>query len=150
MAALSKAQCTGIHWYPLVPIWLYVCYTDWRHRRIDNWVVVYLVLVGLVAQQLAGVAMLPAATQSALVLSVGYLAWRLDIIGAGDAKLFFGLSFWHAGEVLVLAFHMVLAGAVLALPYLALRISGTDSKRMAARGIPYGVAIVIASASLKI
>lgn len=96
-------------------------------------------------------AMISALKQSAAVLAVGYLVWRLGLVGAGDAKLFFGLSLWHVGELIAFALYMSLIGAVVTLPYLVLRVSRgrQGDSESSDRGVPYGIAIVLASAALK-
>ncbi len=138
-----------MHWYLLAPVWLWVCYTDWRHRRIDNWVVVYLVVAGLIVLHLSGSAMMPALKQSVAVLAVGYLVWQLNLVGAGDAKLFFGLSLWHVGEVAAFALCMSLIGVAVTLPYLVLRVLQRRDGERPDRGVPYGIAIVLASVVLQ-
>lgn len=136
------------NWWLLAPVWLWVCYTDWRYRRIDNWVIVYLVLAGVTMLHLSGSAAMPVLKQSVVVLAVGYLAWQLDLVGAGDAKLFFGMSLWHVGEMAVFVLYMSIIGAAVALPYLVLRASRRRHGKSPDRGVPYGIAIVLASAVL--
>lgn len=138
-----------MHWYLLAPVWLWVCYTDWRHRRIDNWVVVYLIVAGLIVMHLSGSAMMPALKQSVAVLAVGYLVWQLNLVGAGDAKLFFGLSLWHVGEMAAFALCMSLIGVAVTLPYLVLRVLQRRDGERPDRGVPYGIAIVLASVVLQ-
>lgn len=126
---------------------MWVGYTDWRYRRIDHWCILYLILVGLIMLHLSDADMLSALKYSAAVLVLGYLAWWMSLVGAGDVKLFFGLSFWHAGELLEFALLMSIIGAVIALAYLGV---AQLRKRQAGQpeGIPYGIAIVLASVAL--
>ena len=137
-----------MHWYLLVPAWLWVCYTDWRYRRIDNWVVVYLALAGLIMLYLSGSAAMPVLKHSAAVLAAGYLAWRLNLVGAGDVKLFFALSLWHLEEMAAFILCMSLIGGMIALGYLMLRALRRRRGENFDGGVPYGIAIVFASIAL--
>ena len=132
----------------LVPVWLWVGYTDWRYRRIDHWCVVYLILAGLALLYLTDAAMVSVLKQSMAVLGIGYLLWWMNLVGAGDVKLFFGLSLWHVGELLALALYMTVMGAVIALAHLVYRVWRKRHAGEQDQGIPYGIAIVMASAVL--
>ena len=138
-----------MHWWLLVPVWFWVCYTDWRYRRIDNWVVVYLVLAGLLGLYLSEEAVVSVLKQSCAILAIGWLVWRPGLVGAGDAKLFFGLSFWHVGEIAAFALYMSIIGAAVALPYLLLHAWRRRQGVELDRGVPYGIAIILSSVVLK-
>jgi len=127
--------------------------SDIRHRRIPNWSVLaigalfvpwaFFVSPGSVLSSLGAAAI-------ALAIGLGLYAFR--IVGAGDSKLlavvalFAGLS--HLPHLLVFT---ALAGGVIALISLALRPTRAmvmlhmRGKGDFGRGIPYGVAIAIAT-----
>ena len=134
--------------YLLAPAWVLVCYTDWRYRRIGNAVVLYVAGAGLAVLFLSGAggtALIPAG----VALIIGYAMWALGVIGAGDVKLFSALCLWHSDDVVALAVICSLIGAVIALAYVVLRIWKGHNDTQEHRGIPYGIAIVLASVVLQ-
>lgn len=138
----------------LAAVLVLVSISDVRSRRIPNWTVVAVailflpwIFVGPVVSVLSSLE----AAGVAFLISFGLYAF--GVIGAGDSKLltvaalFAGLSQLVSFLVLV-----ALAGGVVAVISLALdptralvmlQLRGRDS---AGRGIPYGVAIAIATA----
>jgi len=127
--------------------------SDIRHRRIPNWSV--LAIGALFVPWALFVSTVPilASLGAALVaLVIGVILYAFGVVGAGDSKLLAAVALFagmdHLLQLLVL---VALVGGVIALISLAARPTRAmvmlhmRGKGDFGRGIPYGVAIAIAT-----
>jgi prepilin peptidase CpaA len=142
---------------------VFAAFSDWRSRRIPNWIpLAIFALYGafLAVQYVAGkVPVLPIWSSLAVgagVTAAGMVLFALNYLGGGDVKLAAALGFW-AGPSQIVSFFLVMAiaGGVLAMVYLVLSYRGrapghpgaetgsskTERKEMK---IPYGIAVAVA------
>ena len=113
--------------------------------RISNWLCMALLAVGLVAMAIGFDARWWQFFASFLiVLACGISLFAVRWIGAGDAKLLAAcaLAFTLAG-VAKMATLVVLAGGVIAIVLISLRLFRTDKGLKTSRHVPYGVAIAV-------
>jgi prepilin peptidase CpaA len=127
--------------------------SDIRHRRIPNWSVLAIGALFVPWAFFVSPASALSSLGAALVaLAIGLILYAFRVVGAGDSKLlavvalFAGMD--HLLQLLVL---IALAGGVIALISLAARPTRAmvmlhmRGKGDFGRGIPYGVAIAIAT-----
>ncbi len=133
---------------------LAAAFSDWRSFRIPNILPGFIIILFLSAQAYAG---FTAAHWSnifhfLIALSFGMVLFALRWIGGGDAKLYAAIALWfNMKAAVILMFMTVVAGLVLAMCYLLVRVfirrkgsvKSTLDKRKQERRIPYGVAISI-------
>lgn len=133
--------------------------TDVTRRKIYNWTVIALVIVycGAAIAGAAPTGPWSALGAAAVAFALTYGLYHFNVLGAGDAKLFtaaalFGGLTW----LLPLAVITALVGGVLAVGYLIARprslmrgltVRGR-TEAAATGGVPYGVAIALAAASV--
>jgi prepilin peptidase CpaA len=140
----------------LVVLLLVVCVSDIRDRRIPNWTVLAVAALFLpwifVGNQVSVVSSLEAALIS-FVVSCGLYAFR--VVGAGDSKLltvtalFAGMSRLPQFLVLVALAGGAIAGvSLMARPVRAAVMFHMRGKGDFGRGVPYGVAIAIATIAI--
>lgn len=140
----------------LVVLLLVVCVCDIRDRRIPNWTVLAVAALFLpwifVGNQVSVVSSLEAALIS-FVVSCGLYVFR--VVGAGDSKLltvtalFAGMSRLPQFLVLVaLAGGAIAVISLLARPVRAAVMFHLRGKGDFGRGVPYGVAIAIATIAI--
>jgi prepilin peptidase CpaA len=140
----------------LAVLLLAVCVSDIRDRRIPNWTVLAVAALFLpwifVGNQVSVVSSLEAALIS-FVVSCGLYAFR--VVGAGDSKLltvtalFAGMSSLLQFLVLVALAGGAIAGvSLMARPVRAAVMFHMRGKGDFGRGVPYGVAIAIATIAI--
>jgi prepilin peptidase CpaA len=130
---------------------LVAAYSDIRYRKIPNWTVVAL-LVAFVAWIFVGPSVsLPGALAAfGIALVVSFAFYALNVLGAGDSKLFAAVALFAGLKLLAyFALATVLIGGVIALVMIVLNprlimwrlsLTGRDDKL----NIPYGVPIALA------
>lgn len=126
-------------------LFLAAAVTDARERRIPNGLSLGLAIAGL-----ARIALALAAGASPLVLAadlaaaggvfvLGAMAFHLRLLGGGDVKLLAAGTLWVGAATLpAYLTTTVLAGGVLALAFLAWRVTAGAPR---AAALPYGIAI---------
>lgn len=127
--------------------------SDIRHRRIPNWSVLAIAALFIPwAFFVNPASVLPSLSAGAVALVIGLILYAFRIVGAGDSKLlavvalFAGMD--HLLQLMVL---IALVGGVIALISLAARPTRAmvmlhmRGKGDFGRGIPYGVAIAVAT-----
>lgn len=148
----------------LPPVLLWAAVSDLLYRRIDNRLVVALLVLWVfhVAWMAFGYGRMPSwpemargAAAAGIVLVVGYGLFAMRWAGAGDVKLIAVLCLWLGHEVATFLLVTSLAGGLLALamPLLrrleraAARLGGPMPRRTHAMpGIPYGFAVAAGAA----
>lgn len=118
---------------------VYICYSDIRHRKISNALILAIAVISLlIGRLIAGeVIILPALC----LLLIGFLLSTCRVFGAGDAKLLVALSLSLSSEAtLVFLFLTSLAGLPVALLTL---INNHYRKNAPHKTVPYGVAIAV-------
>ena len=127
--------------------------SDIRHRRIPNWSVLAIgALFVLWALFVSTVPILASLGAALVALVIGVILYAFGVVGAGDSKLLAAVALFagmdHLLQLLVL---VALVGGVIALISLAARPTRAmvmlhmRGKGDFGRGIPYGVAIAIAT-----
>ena len=127
--------------------------SDIRHRRIPNWSVLAIGALFVPWAFFVNPASILASLGAGLVaLVIGLILYAFRIVGAGDSKLLAAVALFagmdHLPRLLVL---IALAGGVIALislisrPRRAMVMLHMRGKGDFGRGIPYGVAIAIAT-----
>ena len=148
LSAVTLAFLAALSGVVVVAIW-----TDVRSRRIPNWLcganaILGLCYAGIASQgpdgpwHAAGMAALHVIV--ALVVTMGLFA--VGAIGAGDAKFYASMAAWlPIQQGLGLLVSVALAGALLLLIFLAVRLPGRARRKGGAKTdfdkLPYGVAI---------
>jgi len=120
--------------------------TDWRHRRIGNWLNAAIALAAPLYWWASGLALWP---DIALQLGVAFgtfailaALFAMKMMGGGDVKLLTALALWIAPDhFLRLVILMALLGGVLTIGLGAWHLAQRRRDRLA---IPYGVAIALA------
>jgi prepilin peptidase CpaA len=141
-----------------VAIWattlLAAAFSDMRSFRIPNLLPAILLVLFAVHHGFAGysAALWPNLTHFALALVIGMVLFARGWVGGGDAKLYAAAALWFnwSGAVTLL-FMTTLAGLLLAMIYVTLRMTGLRrankdaeaAPKRADRRIPYGVAIAV-------
>lgn len=125
----------------LVAVSVYIAVTDISRRHIDNQAVLVVLALSLASSGLAALALWPLLA----AILTGVLLFSLGIFGGGDIKLVLAflpaisLRWWPVFFILVTGL-----GAVLALGYLGYGLYSNRLQAVRQRGLPYGVAIVLA------
>lgn len=127
--------------------------TDLRRFEIPNWIAALLLCGGLVFVALGGLSVWVHLGIGVGVLTLGFTAYALGLLGAGDAKLLAALAVWTGPQgtialvLTTLVFGAVLAAAwVMSRPLRAVMISigmAIDPEPPAV--VPYAVAIAAAA-----
>lgn len=119
--------------------------SDVRRRTIPNWLNGVILVGGLASVFVLGnsTAALSAGGHFAIALAIGMLVFALGMWGGGDAKFYAASSAWFVlGEFARLVIGISLAGLLLlAVWFIARRVSGKPVTRGAGAELPYGVAI---------
>ena len=135
--------------YVVIAVWVFTlvaaAISDLRSFRIPNYLPVILILLFGISGALAE---FPASLWENLfhflaALIIGMVLFSRGWIGGGDAKLYAAVAIWFnwAGAV-ALIFTTTIAGLLLAVSFIALRIMGLRKNvPKEDRRIPYGVAI---------
>ena len=108
-------------------------------RTVPNWMAAGLALLGLISQLLHGHP-LPGLLAAVVVFALSAFCWRRGWLGGGDVKLLGATALVvPPGQVVTFIFAVSLAGAALALIYLAARtmiaVPGPRPTRLLARAI---------------
>lgn len=121
----------------------FVCYTDFRYRKISNQTVSFIFVISLIflIKNDSYISFLI----SFLVLIVGFFLFLLKVIAAGDIKLLVALSLAIKPEFVMLSLCVILAlGGLIAIMYLIYGFF-TDLQQVRQRGIPYAIPICLGS-----
>lgn len=128
---------------------------DARERRIPNTAVLAVLALSVPWLLAGGVTLASALAAGLIALVVGYAFFHFRIMGAGDAKLFASLALFSGlSDLPLLALTTTIAGGLIAVVSLAARptralvILQMQGRGDTGRGIPYGVAIALAGASV--
>lgn len=100
--------------------------SDWRTRRVPNRLTVTMLLIGLIfaALQNGLTGFLNAAAGAALGLAFFLLPFSMGWLGGGDVKLFMGVGALLGSQAIIwVALYSAVAGGVLALLYVLLRLA---------------------------
>jgi prepilin peptidase CpaA len=135
-----------------VLIWASV--SDIRERKIPNRAVIAVLVLFLPWAALHPIAWdLWAVGSAAIALAATFVLYALNIVGAGDSKLFAAVAlFVGLSQLGLLAVFTALAGGLVAAvslvtrPYRAMTMITLRGKGDFGRGVPYGVAISAAAA----
>lgn len=116
---------------------LYACYTDIINRRIKNKTVIIVCILSLAIGFIQHD--LPVIKLPLVIIVVGFFLSLLGLLGFGDVKLIFALSFSLSNELIG---HLILmtAASGFFVGIIALCWGGYKRKRMT---VPYGVAITL-------
>ncbi|HUG60837.1 MAG TPA: prepilin peptidase [Methylomirabilota bacterium] len=143
----------------VIVVLAYVAVQDLRFARIRNEAVLALIALWAVLAALEGFgSVLDSLAAGALLLALGFAAWTMKVVGAGDAKLLFagglllGLSallpfsiFMIAATILSVVALMVLRMAPFMLPpALAARLDVIVSTRRIPAAVPISIALALA------
>lgn len=81
---------------PLIVVLACAAVTDWRTRRIPNWLTFSLILSGLVQSVIGSHTVPPSAALLGLLLGAGltFALFALGAMGGGDVKMFAGVGVW--------------------------------------------------------
>ncbi|KAA8666519.1 A24 family peptidase [Vibrio gigantis] len=121
----------------------YACYTDCRHREVSNRLVLCMALWTLSRMEFHGEAQ--HLLHPAAVLLVGGVLFQMNILAAGDSKLFAALSLAIDSQFIVITLLLIgFLGGVLAISQWWLGRMTADI-RWTQRGVPYAVPICLAS-----
>jgi len=125
---------------------LVAAFTDFRHRKISNWLCGAVALAAPLYWWADGLSLWPevAMQLGVAVATFAVLAglFALKAMGGGDVKLLTALALWiEPFDFLKLLVIMALAGGLLALLFGAWHIARRERDKIA---IPYGVAITFA------
>lgn len=123
--------------------------SDVRRYVIPNWIPGAIALLWCVWALVAPVDLVSGLIVGIVVFAMGTVLFAFRALGGGDVKLLTAIAFW-AGfpDVLVLIFHVAIAGGLLSLVWMlsgrvrvALAYYGVRVSPDAATRVPYGVAI---------
>ena len=125
---------------------LVAAFTDFRHRKISNWLCGAVALAAPLFWWASELSLWPevALQLGVAVATFAVLAglFALRLMGGGDVKLLTALALWiEPFAVLKLLVIMALVGGVLALVFAAWHVARRQRDKIA---IPYGVAITLA------
>jgi prepilin peptidase CpaA len=130
--------------------------SDIRDRRIPNWTVLAAAALFVPWIFVGGeVSILGSLAGASIVFTMGLVLYALRVVGAGDSKLATATSlFVGLGQLFPFLLLVALAGGVIAVmslasrPVHALVMFQMRGKGDFGRGVPYGVAIAIATIAL--
>lgn len=126
-------------WLSLATVCLFICWFDLKKRVISNTSVLLLglILVGSLVIHDSEIYLL----NSALVLLIGFILWKLGVFGAGDVKLASVFTLFIHPDYQLLALVLVLVlGGLEALIYLSIKRFTPNS--IAHDGLPFAIPIV--------
>lgn len=126
---------------------LFAAYTDWRWRKIANWLTAAIALGAPLFWLTSGLELWPGiAIQIGMALAAfaalaGLFAMRM--MGGGDVKLLAALALWIApSDYLTMLIVMAIAGGVLTL---FIGVWNVIQRQPGKLSVPYGIAIAIAA-----
>jgi prepilin peptidase CpaA len=139
----------GLAWFLIVLLAAALaaaCVTDWKSRRIPNWLNLAIALLAIPFWWATGVhfgGMILQVALAGVVFLLFSIAFRLGAMGGGDVKMLAALALWlPAGSMLRLLVIMSVAGGLLTVAMLVrqnrLKLEGRPE-------IPYGIAISFAA-----
>lgn len=152
VGALTQIAAVGLF------IWIAIC--DFRTLKVRNRSLVALIAIYIAASLVHGAASLPGDLVAGVVLfGIGFVSWKLRIMGGGDVKLFFVLGIYLGfdglGPFAVLL--MVVSVLVYAVIQVVGRFAAPDTSggfigRIKAMGVDHKVpyAVVLVAAALPI
>lgn len=122
---------------------LFAAFTDWRQRKIHNWLNLGIALAAPAFWWASGLSLWPgvAIQFGVALLAFAILAglFALKAMGGGDVKLLTALALWIRWEAFIeLLFVMAIAGGVLTVVMGVWHVTRRNRHRLS---IPYGVAI---------
>lgn len=121
---------------------LYAAISDFRHRRIDNWLNAAIALGAPLFWLASGMGLIDVAWQLGLaVITFAVLAglFALRMMGGGDVKLLTALALWIKPQLFMqLLIVMALAGGLLTILFGCWHVMRRRRDKIA---IPYGIAI---------
>jgi prepilin peptidase CpaA len=125
---------------------LFAAYTDWRWRKIANWLTAAIALTAPLFWLTSGLGLWPGvAIQIGMALAAfatlaGLFAMRM--MGGGDVKLLAALALWIApADYLAMLLVMAIVGGVLTIFIGAWNVMQRQPGKLS---VPYGIAIAIA------
>ncbi|QIQ21307.1 A24 family peptidase [Zophobihabitans entericus] len=120
----------------ILPILIYICYTDIRYRKIYNIVLVVLLVITIINSFYFSI--IPNWKGALIIFLVGLALFYLGGIGAGDIKLLAVLSL-SVPENHIIDFILLISFC--GLPLIAIVLFCYYVLKMKNKTIPYGVAI---------
>ncbi|WP_083199022.1 A24 family peptidase [Aliivibrio logei] len=121
----------------------YIIFHDIKNREISNNIIISITIVGLFSIYIKGD--ISYLISPLIILSIGFILFRFNIIAGGDIKLFTATSLMIDQKYLLLVTCIILCigGLQAYCQYSMYKL--TNNKNWIDRGIPYGVAISIGS-----
>lgn len=122
---------------------IYIIFHDIRNRKISNNIIVLISFIGLFSIFVKGdVNFL---ISPLIILFVGFILFKFNVIAAGDIKLFSAMSLMINKEYILLITIIILCigGLQAYCQYSMYKL--TNNRDWIDRGVPYGVAISIGS-----
>ena len=127
---------------------VFAALSDWRYRRVPNWVVAVLVgawIVAVAAAPEARATVLGGLACGGACLVLGFTAYLAGWLGAGDGKLLSALGLWLGPQDIGVA---LLGSSALLFAMWAFALAGPDRGSFRSRGIPFACALAPPSAVL--
>lgn len=118
---------------------VYIVFNDIKNRKISNKVVVLIALSGFFSIFIKGE--LNYLISPLIILVIGFILFKFNVIAAGDIKLLSALSLMIKQEYMLLVICLVLfiGGIQACFQYSMYKV--TSNKKWISRGVPYGLAI---------
>ncbi len=122
---------------------VYIVFHDIRNRKISNNVIILISLIGFFYILVKGDANY--VISPLIILFVGFILFRFNVIAAGDIKLFSAMSLMINKEYILLITSIILCigGLQAYCQYSMYKL--TNNREWIDKGVPYGVAISIGS-----
>ncbi|MGR6833234.1 A24 family peptidase [Aliivibrio wodanis] len=122
---------------------IYIVFHDVKNRKISNNVIFLIVLSGFFSIFIKGE--LSYFISPLIILIVGIVLFKFNVIAAGDIKLFSALALMIKQEYILLVICIVLfiGGIQAYCQYSMYKL--TNNKKWVSRGVPYGLAICAGS-----
>jgi prepilin peptidase CpaA len=150
MTGVFAASVNGLLWgAAFTALLAAACVFDLRERRIPNWLVLVLAVLGLafsVLQAPSTTGIARAAGGAAVGLALWFAPFALRMLGAGDVKLFAAGGTWLGALATVYAtfYAALLGGLFAAVWWLSHRLRVNGSAPRAERPtLPYGIPMAI-------
>jgi prepilin peptidase CpaA len=121
----------------------YVIFHDIRNRKISNNVILLITIVGFFSIFVKGD--IDYLISPLIILFVGFILFKFNVIAAGDIKLFSSMSLMINKEYIFIITSIILCigGIQVYCQYSMYKL--TNNREWIDRGVPYGVAISIGS-----
>lgn len=122
---------------------IYIVFHDVKNRKISNNVIILIVLSGFFSIFIKGE--LSYLISPLIILIVGIVLFKINVIAAGDIKLFSALALMIKQEYILLVICIVLfiGGIQAYCQYSMYKL--TNNEKWVSRGVPYGLAICAGS-----